>query len=127
MVPKRLQTIMGHSWIRLTYDVYRYLFPSEYEDHAAMAEIQWRPLGARLRHGARKCLRNNGRHQTANPCTPVRFRARPPRLLRPDEGSAPTLDGGVPIPWDALLPKQAGMAPPRSLDGAIHAPCRWLM
>jgi integrase len=46
MSPKRVQTIMGHSSVRLTYDVYGYLFPSEDEDQAAMAEIQVRLLGA---------------------------------------------------------------------------------
>ena len=42
MSPKRVQTILGHSSIKMTYDLYGYLFRSEDEDRAAMAQIEAR-------------------------------------------------------------------------------------
>lgn len=40
MSPKRIQALMGHASITMTYDVYGYLFPADGEDHAAMAAIE---------------------------------------------------------------------------------------
>lgn len=42
--PKRVQTILGHSSIKMTFDVYGYLFASEDADRAAMAQIEARLL-----------------------------------------------------------------------------------
>jgi integrase len=42
--PKKVQTLMGHASIRLTYDVYGYLFKTEEEDRAGMAQIEARLL-----------------------------------------------------------------------------------
>jgi integrase len=44
MSPKRVQTILGHASIKMTYDLYGYLFRSEEEDRAAMAQIEARLL-----------------------------------------------------------------------------------
>jgi integrase len=33
---------MGHSTIQMTFDTYGHLFPSERDDHAAMAQLQAR-------------------------------------------------------------------------------------
>ena len=46
--PKRVQTILGHSSIKMTYNVYGYLFASEDDERSAMAEIE-RGLPARRR------------------------------------------------------------------------------
>jgi integrase len=35
--PKRLQTLLGHSSIQMTFDVYGHLFPSLEDDHAKFA------------------------------------------------------------------------------------------
>ena len=43
--PKRIQKIMGHASIGMTFDVYGYLFESNEEDHVAVAQIQARLLG----------------------------------------------------------------------------------
>jgi integrase len=43
--PKRIQTIMGHSSITVTYDVYGHLFEDDEADQAAVAAIQARLLG----------------------------------------------------------------------------------
>lgn len=43
--PKKVQTVMGHSSITVTYDIYGHLFPSPDEDAEAMAQIQARLLG----------------------------------------------------------------------------------
>ena len=43
--PKRVQAIMGHSSIQVTYDIYGHLFPSPDDDAAAMAQIQARLVG----------------------------------------------------------------------------------
>lgn len=42
--PKRVQQLMGHASITLTYDVYGYLFPAEEDDKEAMAQIEARLL-----------------------------------------------------------------------------------
>jgi integrase len=38
--------ILGHSSIKMTYDLYGYLFRSDDEDQAAMAQIEARLLGS---------------------------------------------------------------------------------
>jgi integrase len=43
-MPKRLQAIMGHSTIQLTFDCYGHLFPSPEADREAMAALQARLL-----------------------------------------------------------------------------------
>lgn len=45
MKPKRVQALMGHSSIQITFDLYGYLFPSEEEDQAAMKAIEARLIG----------------------------------------------------------------------------------
>ena len=42
--PKKVQALMGHSSIRLTFDTYGYLFKTEEEDRAGMAQIEARLL-----------------------------------------------------------------------------------
>jgi integrase len=42
--PKRIQAIMGHATISMTFDVYGYLFPNEAEDQHALAQIESRLL-----------------------------------------------------------------------------------
>jgi integrase len=42
MSPKKVQELMGHSSIKVTYDIYGHLFPSKEGDREAMAEIQAR-------------------------------------------------------------------------------------
>lgn len=42
--PKRVQTVMGHSSIQVTYDLYGYLFEDEEKDQAAMEQIEKRLL-----------------------------------------------------------------------------------
>ena len=44
-MPKRVQTIMGHSSIQMTFDTYGHLFPTPEEDHEAMAQVEARLLG----------------------------------------------------------------------------------
>ncbi len=46
LTPKRVQVIMGHSSIQMTFDTYGHLFPSPDDDQAAMEQIE-----ARLVHG----------------------------------------------------------------------------
>ena len=46
LTPKRVQTIMGHSSITVTYDVYGHLFSDDEADQRAMQEIETRLLGA---------------------------------------------------------------------------------
>ncbi len=46
LTPKRVQAIMGHSSIQMTFDTYGHLFPSPDDDQAAMEQIE-----ARLIHG----------------------------------------------------------------------------
>jgi integrase len=43
--PKRVQALMGHSSIQVTFDTYGHLFPSQDEDQAAMALLQARLVG----------------------------------------------------------------------------------
>jgi integrase len=44
--PKRLQMLLGHGSIRMTYDTYGHLFPSETDDHARLAAAEAALLGA---------------------------------------------------------------------------------
>ena len=44
--PKRVQALMGHSSIGMTFDVYGHLFPSAADDQAAMVQLQARLLVA---------------------------------------------------------------------------------
>lgn len=44
MGPKRVQAVMGHSTITITFDLYGHLFPAPEDDLAAMAEIEARLL-----------------------------------------------------------------------------------
>lgn len=44
--PKRVQTILGHASIKMTFDVYGYLFASEDTDRTAMAQIEARLLNS---------------------------------------------------------------------------------
>jgi len=43
--PKRVQVIMGHSSIQVTFDTYGHLFPSERDDREAMRQLQARLIG----------------------------------------------------------------------------------
>jgi integrase len=43
--PKRVQALMGHSSIQMTFDVYGHLFPSEADDQAAMDVVAARVIG----------------------------------------------------------------------------------
>ncbi|MCG5241353.1 tyrosine-type recombinase/integrase [Azospirillum doebereinerae] len=43
--PKKIQTVMGHSSIQVTFDIYGHLFPSPDDDRAAMEMLQARLLG----------------------------------------------------------------------------------
>jgi len=45
MSPKKVQEIMGHSSIQVTYDIYGHLFASPEDDAKAMAQIEARLLG----------------------------------------------------------------------------------
>ncbi len=45
MTPKRVQTVMGHSSIQVTFDVYGHLFSDEEADRRAMRTIEERLLG----------------------------------------------------------------------------------
>ena len=40
--PKRVQALMGHSTIQMTFDTYGQLFPSEKDDQMAMQQLQAR-------------------------------------------------------------------------------------
>ena len=42
--PKRVQALMGHSSIQMTFDVYGHLFPSAEDDQAAMSQLEARLL-----------------------------------------------------------------------------------
>jgi integrase len=43
--PKRVQALMGHSSIGMTFDVYGHWFPSAADDQAAMSQLQARLIG----------------------------------------------------------------------------------
>ena len=43
--PKRVQTLMGHSAIQMTFDTYGHLFPSAEDDQTAMRQLQARLVG----------------------------------------------------------------------------------
>jgi integrase len=44
--PKRVQALLGHSTIQMTFDVYGHLFPSADGDQVAMGQLQARLLVA---------------------------------------------------------------------------------
>jgi integrase len=44
--PKRLQAMLGHASITMTYDTYGHLFPSLEDDHAKLAAAQLAVLGS---------------------------------------------------------------------------------
>ena len=50
--PKRLQALLGHSSIQMTYDVYRHLFPSLEDDHAKFATGELQITSARATEAA---------------------------------------------------------------------------
>jgi integrase len=43
--PKRVQALMGHSTIQMTFDIYGHLFPAPEDDKVAMRQLQARLLG----------------------------------------------------------------------------------
>ena len=43
--PKRVQALMGHSTIQMTFDTYGHLFPAPADDQAAMRQLQARLIG----------------------------------------------------------------------------------
>ena len=43
--PKRVQALMGHSTIQMTFDTYGHLFPAPQDDQTAMSRIQARLIG----------------------------------------------------------------------------------
>ena len=43
--PKRVQALMGHSTIQMTFDTYGHLFPSAADDQVAMGQMQARLIG----------------------------------------------------------------------------------
>ncbi len=43
--PKKIQTVMGHSSIQVTFDIYGHLFPTPDDDAKAMAQLEARLLG----------------------------------------------------------------------------------
>ena len=43
--PKRVQALMGHSSIGMTFDTYGHLWPSAEDDQVAMAQVQPRLIG----------------------------------------------------------------------------------
>jgi integrase len=43
--PKRVQAVMGHSTIAMTFDTYGHLWPSLEDDREAMVQMQARLLG----------------------------------------------------------------------------------
>ena len=45
MNPKRIQVVMGHSSIQMTYDVYGHLFTDDEADQKHMQAIETRLLG----------------------------------------------------------------------------------
>jgi integrase len=45
--PKKIQTVMGHSSIQVTFDIYGHLFPDMEDDAKAMAEIEARLVNTR--------------------------------------------------------------------------------
>ncbi len=44
-MPKRVQALMGHSTIQMTFDTYGHLFPTPEDDQAAMRQLQARLVG----------------------------------------------------------------------------------
>jgi len=43
--PKKVQALMGHSSIQMTFDTYGHLFPSQESDQEAMRQLQARLVG----------------------------------------------------------------------------------
>jgi integrase len=43
--PKRIQALMGHSTIQMTFDTYGHLFPAPEDDQVAMQQLQARLIG----------------------------------------------------------------------------------
>ena len=43
--PKRVQALMGHSTIQMTFDTYGHLFPAAEDDRVAMERLQARLVG----------------------------------------------------------------------------------
>jgi integrase len=43
--PKRIQALMGHSTIQMTFDTYGHLFPAADDDRVAMGQLQARLVG----------------------------------------------------------------------------------
>ncbi|TMK06389.1 MAG: hypothetical protein E6G72_16915 [Alphaproteobacteria bacterium] len=43
--PKRVQDLMGHSTIQMTFDTYGHLFPAPADDQVAMRRLQARLIG----------------------------------------------------------------------------------
>jgi integrase len=43
--PKKVQKVMGHSSIQVTFDIYGHLFPSAEDDQKAMADLEAALLG----------------------------------------------------------------------------------
>jgi len=43
--PKRVQALMGHSSIQMTFDTYGHLFPAPEDDQVAMRQLQARLIG----------------------------------------------------------------------------------
>ena len=43
--PKRVQALMGHATIQMTFDTYGHLFPTEEDDRSAMRRLQARLVG----------------------------------------------------------------------------------
>lgn len=43
--PKRVQALMGHATIQMTFDTYGHLFPTEEDDRSAMRQLQARLVG----------------------------------------------------------------------------------
>jgi hypothetical protein len=46
MSPKRVQTIMGHAGIQITFDIYGHLFPTPEDDQAHMEQLQARLMAS---------------------------------------------------------------------------------
>ncbi len=44
--PKRLQALLGHSSVKMTYDVYGHLFPNPVDDHERLAAMQTMVMGS---------------------------------------------------------------------------------
>jgi integrase len=45
VLPKRVQVLLGHSSIQMTFDVYGHLFPSLEDEHAKFAAVELAVVG----------------------------------------------------------------------------------